>query len=92
MDFEECTRTALKVGAAGMPYSRILSLLADCYSLEDLAHEEERGASYKRLATIGHTWVMTKRERIGWYRVAEGIPLSDRHAGHILSRLKRQSA
>jgi hypothetical protein len=28
----------------------------------------------------------------GWYRVAEAIPLSDRRAGHILSKLKRQAA
>jgi hypothetical protein len=28
----------------------------------------------------------------GWYLLAEGIPLSDRHAGHILSKLKRQAA
>jgi hypothetical protein len=35
---------------------------------------------------------MTKDERIGWYRVAEDLPLSDRHASHILGRLKRQAA
>jgi hypothetical protein len=35
---------------------------------------------------------MTRKERIGWYRVAEDIPLSDRHAGHILARLKRRTA
>jgi hypothetical protein len=35
---------------------------------------------------------MTKAERIGWYRVAESAPLCDRHAGHILSRLKRSAA
>jgi hypothetical protein len=35
---------------------------------------------------------MSKEERVGWYRVAEGIPLSDRHAGHLLSKLKRRAA
>jgi hypothetical protein len=35
---------------------------------------------------------MTKAERIGWYRVAEDLPLSNRHAGHILSKLKKQAA
>jgi hypothetical protein len=91
-DFQECTRTALKMGAVGHPYGRVLSLLADCYPLCHLAYEQERGATYKRLAAIAHLWGMTKPERIGWYRVAENIPLSDRHAGHILSHLKRRAA
>jgi hypothetical protein len=51
--------------------------------------QRRRGASYKQLAAIGHAVEMTKRERVGWYRVCESIPLSDRHAGHILSKLKR---
>jgi hypothetical protein len=91
-DFEECTGIALKMGAVGDPYGLVLSLLADCYPLGHLAHEQERGATYKRLAAIAHLWGMTKPERIGWYRVAENIPLSDRHAGHILGRLKRRAA
>jgi hypothetical protein len=90
-DFEEVTRTALGMGATGMPCGRLLSLLADCYPLDSLRHEQNRGASYKRLAAIGHAWGMSKSERVRWYRVAEDLPLSDRHAGHILSRLKRRS-
>jgi len=35
---------------------------------------------------------MTKAERGRWYRVAEAIPLSDRHAAHILSRSRRSAA
>jgi len=70
----------------------VLSLLADCYPLPHLAHEQERGASYKRLAAIAHTCGMTKAERVGWYRVAEELSLSDRHAGHVLSKLKRRAA
>jgi hypothetical protein len=91
-DFAEATRTALRIGACSMPYGRLLSLLADCHPLDHLAHQQECGASYKRLAAIAHTWGLTKEERIGWYRVAEDIPLSDRHAGHILYRLKRRAA
>ncbi len=91
-DFEEVTKTALGMGAVGMPYGRLLSLLADCRPLANLAHEQQRGASYKRLAAIGHMWGMTKAERVKWYRVAEDLPLSDRHAGHILARLKRRAA
>ncbi len=88
-DFEEITRTALQRGAYGLPYGRVLSLLADCKPLEHLAYEQERGASYKRLAAVAHAWGMTKAERTGWYRMAEDLPLSDRHAGHILARLKK---
>jgi len=89
LDFEEVTRRALRVEG---PYAAVLSLLVDCYPLPHLAHEQERGATYKRLAAIAHTWGMTKAERIGWYRVAEDLPLSNRHAGHILSKLKKQAA
>jgi hypothetical protein len=35
---------------------------------------------------------MTKAGRVRWYRVAEEIPLSDRHAAHILSQSKRSAA
>jgi hypothetical protein len=92
-DFEEVTHAALRMGASlSEPYGAVLSLLSDCWPLSHLAYEQERGASYKRLAAIAHTWGMSKEERVGWYRVAEEIPLSDRHARHILSKLKRQAA
>jgi hypothetical protein len=35
---------------------------------------------------------MTKAERVRWYRVAEEMLQSDRHAAHILSRSKRRAA
>ena len=46
------------------------------------------GASYKRLTAIGHLAGFDKTAQVRWYRIAEEIPLSDRHAAHILSRLK----
>ncbi len=88
-DFEESTRRALRVEG---PYAAVLASLADCYPLPHLAHEETRGASYKRLAAIAHAHGMSPKERSGWYRCAEAIPLSDRHAAHILGRLKRRAA
>jgi hypothetical protein len=91
-DFEEVTREAMRVGETSLVYGPVLSLLENCEPLEHIAYEQERRASYKRLAAIAYTWGMSKQERIGWYRVAEEIPLSDRHAGHILSSLKRQAA
>jgi hypothetical protein len=35
---------------------------------------------------------MSKEERVGWYRVAEDLTLSDRHASHLLGRLKKRAA
>ena len=93
-DFAALTARALERAAseAGDMYGRVLALLLDCRPLEHLAHEQQRGASYKRLAAIAHAAGMSKPERVGWYRVAEEIPLADRHAGHILSKLKRAAA
>jgi len=89
-DFAALTGRALQYAAGD--YGQVLALLLDCQPLRAFAHEQERGASYKRLAAIGHVWGMSKAERGRWYRVAEAIPLSDRHAGHILDRSKRQAA
>ncbi len=90
--FAALTGRALQRAAVGDEYGQVLAMLKDCWPLEDLTREQGRGASYKRLAAIAHAWGMTKAERIGWYRVAEDLPLSDRHAGHILSKLKRRAA
>jgi hypothetical protein len=92
-NFREATTRALRYAESHPDtYRYLLGLLENCYPLAHMWREEERGASYKRLAAIGHQVRMSKQERIGWYRVAESIPLSDRHAGHILSRLKRAAA
>ena len=88
-DFAALTGRAIEHGGEFAP---VLALLRDCWPAEHLAHEQGRGATYKRLAAIGHAWSMTKAERVRWYRVAESIPLSQRHAGHILSRSKRSAA
>ncbi len=88
-NFEAVTRQALRVEG---PYASVLSLLADCSPQPHLAHEQARGASYARLAAIAHLWGMSKEERVGWYRVAEDLTLSDRHASHLLGRLKKRAA
>lgn len=71
--------------AVAEPYGYLLRQLADCCPAEDgpLHYQQRRGASYKTLAAIGHTVGMSKAERVQWYRIAETIPLSQRHAGHI---------
>ena len=93
-DFEELTNHALRIESANehSVYSYLLSLLADCRSLPHMHAEEQRGASYRRLAAIGHLVGMDLEERREWYALADSIPLTDRHAGHILGQLKRQAA
>ncbi len=91
-DFDYLTARALRVaGEVEEPYAGLLQLLEDCEREDSgpLAYQQERGASYKQLAAIGHAVGMAKGARVRWYRVAESIPLSRRHAGHILARLKR---
>lgn len=94
-DFQEGAREALRIAeeiGTVHVYGALLATLADCEPFECYAYRQERGSSYRQLAAIGHTVGMSKEERTGWYRVAESIPLSDRHAGFILARLKEQAA
>jgi hypothetical protein len=87
-------RAVAMAAAVAEPYGYLLRQVADCHPAEDgpLRDQQRRGASYKSLAAIGHQVGMTKAERVQWYRIAEAIPLSQRHAGQILSRLKRRAA
>jgi hypothetical protein len=87
-------RAVTMAEAVAGPYGYLLRQVADCYPVSEgpLYDQQRRGASYKSLAAIGHTVGMTKDERVQWYSIAEAVPLSQRHAGHILSRLKRQAA
>jgi hypothetical protein len=89
-NFEVLTDRAVTMAdAVAQPYAYVLRKLASCYAVGDgsLYDQQQRGASYKSLAAIGHRVGMTKAERVQWYRIAESIPLSQRHAGHILDRL-----
>jgi len=95
--FTELTRFAVAFASeVGGPYASVLRLLADCVEFTDctspLYRQQYEGATYKSLAAIAYKALMTTEERYGWYRVAEAIPLSQRHAGHILSKLQRQAA
>jgi hypothetical protein len=93
-DFEVLTDRAVAMAeAVAEPFGFLLRQVADCEPAQDepLRDQQRRGASFKSLATIAHRVGMTKAERIQWYRIAEAVPLSQRHAGHILSRLKRRA-
>lgn len=94
-DFAVLTdRAAAMADAVAQPYCLLLQQLADFHAETDgtLYDQQRRGASWKQLAAIGHMVGMTKAERVQWYRVAESVPLSQRHAGHILSRLIARAA
>lgn len=91
-DFEEVTEAALRRAETGDAYGRLLALLADCRPLPEMREQQQRGATYKMLAAVGHMAGFDGRERSNWYRVCKAVPLSDRHAGHILGRLKRRAA
>lgn len=94
-DFEERTARALAMAErVPGPYARLLGLLVDCKAFHHgpLAREQERGASYKRLAAIAYEAGFGYDARQRFYRLAEDIHLADRHAGHILARLKRSAA
>jgi hypothetical protein len=94
-DFEVLTDRALSMAeAVAEPFGFLLRQVADCHPASDgpLYDQQRCGASYRSLAAVGHTVGMSKAERVQWYRIAEAIPLSQRHAGHILSRIKRRAA
>ena len=94
-NFEVLTDRALAMAdALAEPFGYLLRAVADCYpALSGPLHDQQRrGATYKQLAAIGHRVEMSKPERVQWYRIAESVPLSQRHAGHILSKLQRVAA
>jgi hypothetical protein len=94
LDFEELTEKAVALAATvDPPYARLLAMLEDLEEVDEddpLYTQQMLGCTYKTLAAIGHAAGLDGTERTGWYRVAESIPLSQRHGGHILSNLKRK--
>lgn len=88
-DFPALTSRALAIAEdVESIFAMPLRLLSDCNPVEWLAREQERGASFKQLASIGHSVGMSGPERGRWYRIAESVPLAQRHAGHMISKLR----
>jgi hypothetical protein len=87
-------RAVTMAKAVAEPYAYLLRQVADCYPAHEgpLRAMQTQGATYKSLAAIGHRVGMSKAERAQWYDICRAIPLSQRHAGHILSKLQRQAA
>ncbi len=85
------------------PFRALLLLLADCVDARgssDLGETGQAGqlrssavgASYERLDAIARAASMDEAERIRWRRVAESVPLSERHASHIEEKLRERAA
>ncbi len=95
--FADLTAQAVALAdTVGEPYAALLRLLGDCYDVGEpggsLYRQQNQGATYKQLAAIGHRVGMGKAERAAWYGIAESVPLSQRHAGHILNRVGDRAA
>jgi hypothetical protein len=97
--FDDLTRQALTLadrGGVPEPHARLLLLLIDCYDVGETGgvvyRQQHQGATYKSLAAIAHRVSMSKPERVRWYRIAEVVPLSQRHAGHIIGKLQQEAA
>lgn len=91
--FADLTRQAVALAnTVDAAFARLLLSLEDCEAEDEdspLHAQQQLGATYKTLAAIGHAAGMNGAERAHWYKLAEQIPLSQRHAGHILTQLKK---
>lgn len=91
--FVRVTRRALSIAevATESPeheaVALLLGLLRDHEPPREILRGETIGASYKQLAYVAHRVGMSKEQRQTWYKVAEAIPLSQAHAGHLIARL-----
>jgi hypothetical protein len=89
------TLRAVSVGRhAEEPYRSLVALLIECPADERgrAAARQERGATYGQLGRIAHDAGMTRGGRYRWYELACSIPLSEKHASHIIGRMGERRA
>jgi hypothetical protein len=81
-------------GCTDEPFTSVLGLLSDCASQDHgrPALRQSRGATYKQLACVAHLFGMSRTQRRAWYALARAVPLSEQHAHHLITRLKRKEA
>ena len=92
-DFAALTTKVVTMDEKGGMNAALLEMLEDCEAPPLTSGAwQQHGASYKSLAAIGYRVGMTKAERSRWYRIAEAVPLSQRHAGNILNELQKAAA
>jgi hypothetical protein len=97
--FTHLTEQALALaenGALDPAHAALLRLLADCREMGTadrvLYRQQHEGATYETLAAIAYKAGLSTAQRVQWYRVAESISLSQRHAGHIISRMAEENS
>ena len=91
-EFDRVTARALRLAReVPDPFARLLRLVLRLHAEKHGRnwYAQQRGASYRQLARIAHEAGMSKAERVEWYRVAESVPLSQRHCSWIIGRLER---
>jgi hypothetical protein len=94
-EFVTLTLRAVSVGRhAEEPYRSVLALLIDCPADYHgrAAAKQGRGASYRQLGRIAHDAGMTPGQRRRWYDLARSIPLSEKHASHLIDRMSGRRA
>jgi hypothetical protein len=90
-DFQDATFEALRrAGTLPSPFAELLLLLADIEPAVDEIgiKQQNRGATYKSLAALGHRVGLAAAGRQRLYEIAQEIPLSQRHVGHMFARTK----
>ena len=91
--FDDLTRQAVEMAErVDEPYARLLRLLSDCRDVGETGgpvyRQQHQGATWKSAAAVAHRVGMTTEQRYRWYEICRALPLSQRHAGHILGKLK----
>jgi hypothetical protein len=95
--FDDLTRQAVEMAdRVGAPYAGLLRLLADCRDVGEVGgpvyRQQHQGATWKSAAAVAYKAGMTTEQRYRWYEICRAVPMSQRHIGHILSKLQEQAA
>ena len=93
-DFDALTAKALDIARQNRrhPIAKVLRLLKDCASSPHLREEEGRASTYKQCAYAAHLAGLNRKHRREWYALCEYVPLSQRHLGHLIKKLKEEEA
>lgn len=71
------------------PTCELFLLLGDCVERGgDFARHENQGATYRTLGYIAGVVGMNAEERRCWFETCKVLGLTQRHAGHIITRLQ----
>jgi hypothetical protein len=91
--FDDLTRRAVEMAEdVEEPYAGLLRLLEDCTDVGEeggpVYRMQHQGATWKSVAAVAYRAGMGTEERYRWYQLCKAVPMSQRHIGHILSKLE----